>query len=403
MPLSTAIEPQMLAKFLNNFRSGFDYQARRQQNPGLTIGLYAQKSIPVSLGFNSGRLAAGILTDAVRQPWWMYNHPLGIAQMVGANLAKVPGMPEGYNQLGGTFLSLGVLPILSGNFDVTNLAQFGRPAGYSALFPSPQDPTQTTNPLGEFVGRYFLGRRGDVLPYEQLIKELPGTSPEEYARYKDTMSFRNRDFFGFQDEPIIPTVMGMAIGAGVGALNARRNTHMELDSNPIGLKQFRGKDGSWQTGDYDPDNGIMVDYGKRVPEELMEVARRYEEEGWVPEPPRDGTYGMVFGANREYKEVLNDDGMSFPGYGRFKRIAFPIVGAIAGGLVGSVVPILTNLGVIRSGTSLQGKPSVALMGYEVPLDAIVGTGFAAAAMHYGLKNAIRLGQFDYPGVNRIMS
>lgn len=403
MPLSiaTVVEPQMLADFLDNFRSGFNYQARRQQNPGLTLSLYARQSFPDSFGFNSGRLAAGIMTDAVRQPWWAYNHPLGIAQMAGANLAKVPGMPEGYNQLGGTFLSLGVLPILSGNFDATNLAEFGRPAGYSALFPMPNDPTKTSNPLGEFVGRYFLGRRGNLLPYEQLIRELPSVTPEEYAQYKDTMGFRSKDFFGLQNNPVLPISMGMAVGAGVGYLNAKRKTRIELDYNPIGKKMFRGKDGSWQTAEYNPDNEVRVDYGAGVPDEYLEVADRYEKAEWLPEPPRDGTYGMAFGANREYKEVPIDDGIIIRGYNRFKRIAFPIVGAIAGGLAGSAIPTLANLGVLRSGTSIQGEPSIALMGYEVPLKAIAGTGLAATAMHYGLRNAIRPGQFDSPEVDRI--
>jgi hypothetical protein len=64
------------------------------------------------------------------------------------------------------------------------LTPTGGAEGYKALFPSEEDPTKTTNVLGEVAMKYLLGRRGDLLPYDEFKKVRPDVSEDEYRRYK---------------------------------------------------------------------------------------------------------------------------------------------------------------------------------------------------------------------------
>ena len=53
------------------------------------------------------------------------------------------------------------------------VGNFIRQPGYKATLPDPMNPTETTNPLGELANRYFLGRSGGLLPYDEFVKERP--------------------------------------------------------------------------------------------------------------------------------------------------------------------------------------------------------------------------------------
>ena len=55
----------------------------------------------------------------------------------------------------------------------TGIGNIGRPAGYKAVLPSESDPRRTDSPIGELVSRYFLGRTGRLLPYDEFSKERP--------------------------------------------------------------------------------------------------------------------------------------------------------------------------------------------------------------------------------------
>tara|TARA_Y100001938_G_scaffold72260_1_gene100313 strand:- start:28876 stop:29667 length:792 start_codon:yes stop_codon:yes gene_type:complete len=64
------------------------------------------------------------------------------------------------------------------------IGNFMRQPGYKAAAPSETDPRSTDNPAAELVNRYFLGRAGRLLPYEEFVKERPDVSRQEYNAYK---------------------------------------------------------------------------------------------------------------------------------------------------------------------------------------------------------------------------
>ena len=51
--------------------------------------------------------------------------------------------------------------------------------------PDENDPTKSANLGQELVDRYFLGRSGALLPYNEFVKERPDVSREEYNQYKN--------------------------------------------------------------------------------------------------------------------------------------------------------------------------------------------------------------------------
>ena len=57
---------------------------------------------------------------------------------------------------------------------------FGGAEGYKAVLPSEEDPSKTSNVLGEVAAKYVLGRTGDLLPWDEFKKVRP-----ELCRYLD--------------------------------------------------------------------------------------------------------------------------------------------------------------------------------------------------------------------------
>jgi hypothetical protein len=112
----------------------------------------------------------------------------------------------------------------------------GRQPGYKAVIPSEADPTVSADPLGEGLSRFFLGRSGSLLPYEEFVQERPDVSRGEYEAYKsylfgnampikatlDGINGPEVTFLG-KSLPvatgILPAVAA-AIGAGVGIRKA---------------------------------------------------------------------------------------------------------------------------------------------------------------------------------------
>jgi hypothetical protein len=272
-----------------------------------------------------GRLGADLAGNFSRNFWWKNNHPLGVADSVGEKAVMVNGLPYGYQTLGGAALALGVLPVLSGNLDITNLGQGGRPQGYQALFPNPIDQTQTTNQFGELLGRYVLGRKGNILPYEKFVEERPDISPENYAAFKGSTGWMNKDFFGLQDTPAQNLVAGIVAGGLLGAYRKR---------------------GRYQDGELTP----------RVTKRMGTYDGKYVE---MPDKLEQGTVDRLMGG--------------------------AVRGGLLGGLAGAAVAPLTELGAIRSDKTVDGQDAVTLLGYQTPLTAIGLTGLAA----FGLRKAVQ--------------
>ena len=321
----------VLDDLIDGFKSDFDTSLTGQKAVYESIGKSQGRTAAQNVGGFVGRVAADMASDRTRSWIWLNNHPLGISSHQGSKALKVTGMPVGYQALGGAALALGVMPIASGNLDISNLGEFGRPKGYQALFADPTDKTKTTNPLGEFAGRYFLGRKGNILPYEELVKERPDVTPEMYAAATQSSGFMAKDFFGLQDNPMGAIALGSGIGAALGAYSRRG-------------KYSRGEDGK-----------IKVE--PRVvtkPENINTNSGRY----WVDMPVR--------------VEIGSPESL----------IAGGIKGAVLGGLVGSAIPVATDLGAIKTQKNLSGEDAISLLGYEVPMSAALTTLGAGVGLNY---------------------
>ena len=64
-----------------------------------------------------------------------------------------------------------------------------RQPGYKAVVPDEDDPTKSANLLAEGIDRYFLGRSGQLLPYDEFVKERPDVSRAEYNQYKHCLLY----------------------------------------------------------------------------------------------------------------------------------------------------------------------------------------------------------------------
>ena len=79
------------------------------------------------------------------------------------------------------------------------MSPFGGAEGYFAALPSSEDPTVTDNVLGEVALKYFMGKTGNLLPYDEFSKVRPDVSPEEYGRYQGWKYRRGEDWNPLDD------------------------------------------------------------------------------------------------------------------------------------------------------------------------------------------------------------
>ena len=152
----------------------------------------------------AGVAAGDIASDGLRNIWWFINAPQALASLAseegarraGAAVTGTPRVPVFQNR---AMRMAATLPaVVATSFGVGN---FGREEGYKAVMPSDEDPRVSENPIGEAAMRYFLGRSGGLLPYNEFVKERPDVSREEYEKYKNYL-FANKS-------PIKATVDGI--------------------------------------------------------------------------------------------------------------------------------------------------------------------------------------------------
>ena len=79
------------------------------------------------------------------------------------------------------------------------MSPFGGAEGYFAALPSSEDPTVTDNVLGEVALKYFMGKTGNLLPYDEFSKVRPDVSPEEYGKYQGWKYRRGEDWNPLDD------------------------------------------------------------------------------------------------------------------------------------------------------------------------------------------------------------
>ena len=159
------------------------------------------------LGSATGTLTADIAQDGARNIWWFLNAPQALTQIavlqaisMGNNQAnleqinaqrKKDGVKEldklPFNLKSSALRRKGIrlaatLPAVAGMS--LAIGNTHRKEGYKAVLPSKSDPTQSENQGFELLSRYFLGRTGRLLPYNEFVKERPDVSKKEYMDYK---------------------------------------------------------------------------------------------------------------------------------------------------------------------------------------------------------------------------
>ena len=132
----------------------------------------------------TGVLARDVMTDGARNIWWFLNAPQAATQAAALQGIHKTGLKHTSRpMIGNAALRLAATAPAVAAMS-TAIGNIGRPAGYKAILPSEEDPRKTDSPVGELLSRYFLGRTGRLLPYDEFAKERPDVDKGEYMRYK---------------------------------------------------------------------------------------------------------------------------------------------------------------------------------------------------------------------------
>jgi len=138
----------------------------------------------------TGVVASDVARDGLRNIWWFLNAPQAVAQIASLQAIHNTSLPytKGLGPANKSLIGRGALRYAATAPAViamsTGIGNIGRPSGYKAILPSEEDPRKTDSPVGELLSRYFLGRTGRLLPYDEFAKERPDVDKGEYQRYK---------------------------------------------------------------------------------------------------------------------------------------------------------------------------------------------------------------------------
>ena len=99
----------------------------------------------------------------------------------------------------GDVAALGIPTGIAINAGLGLLNPLGGSGGYTAVIPSDEDITKTDNVVMEVASKYFLGKTGNLLPYEQFRESRPDVSREEYNKYKGFKYDKDTDLNPFDD------------------------------------------------------------------------------------------------------------------------------------------------------------------------------------------------------------
>lgn len=181
------------------------------------------------VGFAAGRVAADVLGHGTRHYLWNVQ-PEDFTNTYGRqHLKDSPRLA----MLAGSYGASVALGIGSGNYNPLNIAEGGRTAGYSAVNADPEDPTQSTTPVSEFlIDRGMFGRKGKLLPWEQFKQERPDVSYEEYSDYKDYL-------FNKDDNLLRSLTLGLAKGT-LDGINGPELNVMGYGVTPLGAAAAMG-------------------------------------------------------------------------------------------------------------------------------------------------------------------
>jgi hypothetical protein len=207
------------------------------QKEGITLRETPQQF----LGAYTTRLLTDVVTDGTRAMWWAYNHPNALADKA-ANMAIGKQASKEMGVLGkGLVMSAAVAPAIaaSGAYDITNIGEVFRPKGFAQTYAEEgsEDRRETQQPVQEAFERFFLGRTGRPLAYEEAKKDIPDLTPERYGNFLRSY-YQDRGLMGvlkatpenLQGVPearllgypvTIPSVLGVAGGAAAAGAVSR--------------------------------------------------------------------------------------------------------------------------------------------------------------------------------------
>jgi hypothetical protein len=211
-----------------------DYEfARDNSGSRLRVTGPAQK-----LGTTLGALGADLTQDSLRRFWWLLNAAQATGEVIaeeafvrankdlyandpvvdkvtgevqmreisvpGGGKERVPKRKRRYAP--GYVQALSIPAGVAINTGLGLMTPFGGAEGYKAALPSEEDPSKTSNVVGEVAAKYFLGRTGNLLPYNEFVKARPDVSAEEYGRYKAFKFDKEGDINPFDDGQVtLPT------------------------------------------------------------------------------------------------------------------------------------------------------------------------------------------------------
>lgn len=187
-----------------------------------TAGVTPTQTPLAFLGAYSANILGDVVNDETRRFYWKYNHPGAIADELAQRLVDPEDRLGPYGRAAVGFVAIQPAAALTGAYNPLNIAQLGRPAGYKQNEPSEEDYRETADPAAELFERFFQGRRGRPLKYEDAKKEIPSLTPERYANY---MGFLYND-------PGVPGTMGSVKITGE---NLEGKPEIRLMGNPISI------------------------------------------------------------------------------------------------------------------------------------------------------------------------
>ena len=234
------------ATLFNELRGRPDKNYVREREKA-NMGLSTDRA--TRIGQIMGVLASDIVQDRGRSIWWLLNAPQATTQVIQdavlknqapelwrsrpvldakdnqvkskrlaakLGIADTQGRPKvGYSRTEDGYQerlhgpgSVAALQIPAGiaiNSAVGLLNPFGGQEGYKAVLESEEDPSKTSNVIGEVAAKYVLGKTGNLLPWDEFKKVRPDVSKDEYMRYKAFKFEKDADLNPMDGTVTLPT------------------------------------------------------------------------------------------------------------------------------------------------------------------------------------------------------
>ena len=98
------------------------------------------------------------------------------------------------NYPGGNIQALAVPTGIAINAGMGLMTPTGGYEGYKAVLEDPDDPSKTSNIVGEVAMKYIIGRTGNLLPYDEFHEVRPDVSRGEYNKYQAFKYDKSEDY-----------------------------------------------------------------------------------------------------------------------------------------------------------------------------------------------------------------